>query len=165
MSEVIVITKTSFINVKNYHVIDGFRATETKFTATWNSGGPRIIKHQKSQGQFIVYVLSAKSTILDGYWIHWKIGNILNGPWGDKLVTPFSFYQALVKYWCNQNGYKSAFLISMQNRGTCQVLTKKKRASRPCYFKKHRTSADQAVYRSGLAIRRIYSHCGSTTKL
>ena len=110
MSEVIVITKTSFINVKNYHVIDGFRATETKFTATWNSGGPRIIKHQKSQGQFIVYVLSAKSTILDGYCIERSENIIKNGPWGDKLVTPFSFNQALVKYWLNQNGYKSVFL-------------------------------------------------------
>ena len=108
MSEVIVITKTSFINVKNYHVIDGFRATETKFTATWNSGGPRIIKHQKSQGQFIVYVLSAKSTILDGYSIERSENIIKNGPWGDKLVTPFSFNQALVKYWLNQN--KSVFL-------------------------------------------------------
>ena len=165
MSEVIVITKTSFINVKNYHVIDGFRATETKFTATWNSGGPRIIKHQKSQGQFIVYVLSAKSTILDGYWIHWKIGNILNGPWGDKLVTPFSFYQALVKYWCNQNGYKSVFLSQSKTELLVRSWPRGNTLVGPCYLKNHRTSADQAVYRSWLAIRRIYSHCGSTTKL
>ena len=67
ISEVIVITKTSFINVKNYMIMSlialgqqkpSLRPLEKFFF--WED----LVKHlKKSQGQTIYYVLSAKSTI------------------------------------------------------------------------------------------------------
>ena len=68
ISEVIVITKTSFINVKNYMIMSlialGQQKPSLRPLENFFLGGPQIVKHlEKSQGQTIYYVLSAKSTI------------------------------------------------------------------------------------------------------